>query len=44
MAGAGNDRQQLFSRIFLGAIVLVLAGGMLLYLVPTMPGTGEVSE
>ena len=43
MAGAGNDRQQLFSRIVLGAIVLVLAGGMLLYLVPSMPGTGETS-
>jgi peptidyl-prolyl cis-trans isomerase D len=43
MAGAGNERQQLFSRIVLGAIVLVLAGGMLLYLVPTMPGTGEAS-
>lgn len=43
MAGAGNNRQQLFSRILLGAVVLVLAGGMLLYLVPTMPGTGEAS-
>ncbi len=43
MAGAGNDRQQLFSRILLGAVVLVLAGGMLLYLVPSMPGTGEAS-
>jgi peptidyl-prolyl cis-trans isomerase D len=40
---AGNERQQLFSRILLGAVVLVLAGGMLLYLVPTMPGTGEAS-
>src|SRR5271155_1498462 len=43
MAGAGNNRQQLFSRILLGAVVLVLAGGMLLYLVPSMPGTGEIS-
>ncbi len=43
MAGASNERQQLFSRILLGAVVLVLAGGMLLYLVPTMPGTGEAS-
>jgi peptidyl-prolyl cis-trans isomerase D len=43
MAGAGNQRQQLFSRILLGAVVLVLAGGMLLYLVPSMPGTGEAS-
>src|ERR1700682_3682240 len=41
MAGASNDRQQLFSRILLGAVVLVLAGGMLLYLVPSMPGTGD---
>jgi peptidyl-prolyl cis-trans isomerase D len=40
MAGSGNDRQKLFSRIFLGAVVLVLAGGMLLYLVPSMPGNG----
>ena len=44
MAVAANDRKQLFSRILLGAIVLVLAGGMLLYLVPTMPSTGEVSS
>jgi peptidyl-prolyl cis-trans isomerase D len=44
MAVASNDRKQLFSRILLGAIVLVLAGGMLLYLVPTMPSTGEVSS
>jgi peptidyl-prolyl cis-trans isomerase D len=40
---AGNDRQQLFSRILLGAVVLVLAGGMLLYLVPSMPNTQEAS-
>src|SRR6201995_3021133 len=37
---ASEDRQQLFSRILLGAVVLVLAGGMLLYLVPSMPGNG----
>jgi peptidyl-prolyl cis-trans isomerase D len=43
MAGAGNERQKLFSRILLGAVVLVLAGGMLLYLVPSMPNTGEAS-
>jgi peptidyl-prolyl cis-trans isomerase D len=43
MAVASNDRRQLFSRVLLGAVVLVLAGGMLLYLVPTMPGTGEAS-
>jgi peptidyl-prolyl cis-trans isomerase D len=41
MAGSGSDRQKLFSRILLGAVVLVLAGGMLLYLVPSMPGTGD---
>jgi peptidyl-prolyl cis-trans isomerase D len=43
MAGASNTRQQLFSRILLGAVVLVLAGGMLLYLVPSMPGTGDAA-
>jgi peptidyl-prolyl cis-trans isomerase D len=43
MADASNNRQQLFTRILLGAVVLVLAGGMLLYLVPSMPGTGEAS-
>ena len=43
MAGAGNERQKLFSRILLGAVVLVLAGGMLLYLVPSMPNTQEAS-
>ncbi|MGC1907624.1 MAG: peptidylprolyl isomerase [Candidatus Acidiferrum sp.] len=37
---SSDNRQQLFSRILLGAVVLVLAGGMLLYLVPSMPGTG----
>src|SRR5580704_1254215 len=37
---ASDNRQQLFSRILLGAVVLVLAGGMLLYLVPSMPGNG----
>src|SRR5579862_9723439 len=37
---SSDNRQQLFSRILLGAVVLVLAGGMLLYLVPSMPGNG----
>src|SRR6202023_2017 len=41
MAASSDTRQQLFSRILLGAVVLVLAGGMLLYLVPSMPGTGD---
>jgi peptidyl-prolyl cis-trans isomerase D len=41
MAGSGSDRQKFLSRILLGAVVLVLAGGMLLYLVPSMPGTGD---
>jgi peptidyl-prolyl cis-trans isomerase D len=41
MAGSGSDRQKVLSRILLGAVVLVLAGGMLLYLVPSMPGTGD---
>src|SRR5215475_9104254 len=40
MAGSGNSTQKTFSRILLGAVVLVLAGGMLLYLVPSMPGNG----
>ncbi len=40
MAGSSDNRQQLFSRILLGAVVLALSGGMLLYLVPSMPGTG----
>jgi len=38
---SSDNRQQFFSRILLGAVVLVLAGGMLLYLVPSMPGTGS---
>jgi peptidyl-prolyl cis-trans isomerase D len=44
MAGSSNNRQQLFSRILLGAVVLILAGGMLLYLVPSMPGTGDAAS
>jgi peptidyl-prolyl cis-trans isomerase D len=44
MAGSSNNRQQVFSRILLGAVVLVLAGGMLLYLVPSMPGTGDAAS
>jgi len=44
LAGPSNNRQQLFSRILLGAVVLVLAGGMLLYLVPSMPGTGDAAS
>ena len=40
MAGSGNTQQKTFSRILLGAVVLVLTGGMLLYLVPSMPGNG----
>jgi peptidyl-prolyl cis-trans isomerase D len=40
MAGSSDNRQQLFSRVLLGAVVLILAGGMLLYLVPSMPGNG----
>lgn len=41
---AGSDRQKLFSRILLGAVVLALSGGMLLYLVPTGPGTTGASS
>lgn len=42
MAGA-KDNSKLGYRIFLGAVVLLLGGSMLLYLVPQSPGTGEVS-
>ncbi|HEX4545186.1 MAG TPA: peptidyl-prolyl cis-trans isomerase [Candidatus Acidoferrum sp.] len=42
MAGV-KDNRKLGYRIFLGAVVLVLGGSMLLYLVPQSPGTGEVS-
>jgi peptidyl-prolyl cis-trans isomerase D len=42
MAGSiGN--QKLGYRILLGAVVVLLGGSMLLYLVPQTPGTGEVS-
>jgi peptidyl-prolyl cis-trans isomerase D len=41
MAGA-NDKSKLGYRILLGAVVLVLGGSMLLYLVPQAPTTGEV--
>jgi parvulin-like peptidyl-prolyl isomerase len=39
MAGA-TDNRKLGYRILLGAVVLVLGGSMLLYLVPQTPGTG----
>src|SRR6267142_679636 len=42
MAGA-TDNRKMGSRILLGAVVLLLGGSMLLYLVPTTPVTGEVS-
>jgi peptidyl-prolyl cis-trans isomerase D len=42
MAGA-TDNKKLGYRILLGAVVLVLGGSMLLYLVPQTPGTGEIS-
>jgi len=42
MAGA-TDNRKIGYRILLGAVVLVLGGSMLLYLVPQAPGTGEVS-
>src|SRR5712675_243121 len=41
MAGAENSK--LGVRILLGAVVLVLGGSMLLYLVPQSPVSGEVS-
>ena len=42
MAGA-KDKSKLGYRILLGAVVLLLGGSMLLYLVPQAPTTGEVS-
>jgi peptidyl-prolyl cis-trans isomerase D len=42
MAGA-KDQSKLGYRILLGAVVLLLGGSMLLYLVPQTPGVGEVS-
>jgi len=42
MAGA-NDKSKLGYRILLGAVVLVLGGSMLLYLVPQSQVNGEIS-
>jgi peptidyl-prolyl cis-trans isomerase D len=42
MAGA-NDKSKLGVRILLGAVVLLLGGSMLLYLVPQSPVSGEIS-
>ena len=42
MAGA-TDNRKTGTRILLGAVVLLLGGSMLLYLVPQTPGTGEAS-
>src|SRR6266849_2416502 len=38
------DNRKTGMRILLGAVVLVLGGSMLLYLVPQTPGTGEASS
>jgi len=38
------DNRKTGLRILLGAVVLVLGGSMLLYLVPQTPGTGEASS
>jgi len=43
MAGA-KDKSKLGYRILLGAVVLVLGGSMLLYLVPQSPVSGETSS
>lgn len=45
MAGSKQDSRKLRTRIFLGIVVLFLAAGMLLYLVPQGPGsvTGNLS-
>src|ERR1700733_8017356 len=37
------DNRKIGYRIFLGVVVLVLGGSMLLYLVPQTPGTGEAA-
>src|SRR6267143_7061727 len=42
MAGA-NDKSKRGYRIFLGIVVLVLGGSMLMYLVPQSPVSGELS-
>jgi peptidyl-prolyl cis-trans isomerase D len=39
-----KDSRKTGVRILLGAVVLVLGGSMLLYLVPQAPGTGEASS
>jgi peptidyl-prolyl cis-trans isomerase D len=39
-----QDSRKTGVRILLGAVVLVLGGSMLLYLVPQTPGTGEASS
>jgi peptidyl-prolyl cis-trans isomerase D len=43
MAGE-TDNRKLGYRIFLGVVVLILGGSMLLYLVPQTPGTGEAAS
>src|ERR1700675_1661823 len=43
MAGSSDNTQKLFSRILLGVVVLALSGGMLLYLVPTGPGSTQLA-
>ena len=42
MAGP-TDNRKLGYRIFLGVVVAILGGSMLLYLVPQTPGTGEAA-
>src|ERR1700759_5171258 len=39
-----TDNRKLGYRIFLGIVVLLLGGSMLLYLVPQTPGTGEAAS
>src|SRR6266436_4574508 len=38
-----TDNRKLGYRIFLGVVVALLGGSMLLYLVPQTPGTGEAA-
>src|SRR5713226_1079775 len=43
MAGEPRNNKKFLTRILLGVVVLILGGSMLLYLVPTGPGSAETS-
>ncbi len=44
MAGEPRNNKKFLTRILLGVVVLILGGSMLLYLVPTGPGSAETSS